>query len=80
MALSCNPANERPGKVEDLRSGQLLDGHLTRLTVPCLAPKIPPRQPEMSGYTKSEKVGPGDQFGVHLPRRLPPDTDRLVQG
>jgi len=30
VAHSCNPATGRPDEADDLRSGQLLDGHLRR--------------------------------------------------
>jgi hypothetical protein len=56
VALSCNPATGRPGEADDLRSGQLLDGHLRRTGVRT-KPGVDMDSGEESSVSRSTKDG-----------------------
>ena len=56
VALSCNPATGRPGEADDLRSGQLLDGHL-RWTGVRTKPGVDMVNGEESPVSRSTKDG-----------------------
>ena len=56
VALSCNPTTGRPDEVDDLRSGQLLDGHL-RWTGVRTKPVVDMVNGEESPVTRSSKDG-----------------------
>ena len=56
VAHSCNPATGRPGEADDLRSGQLLDGHL-RWTGVRTKPGVDMVNGEESSVSRSTKDG-----------------------
>ena len=61
MAYSCNPATGRPGEVDDLRSGQLLDGHLrwTGVRTKLDVDMVNEEESSLSRSTKDGRIGSG---------------------